>query len=190
MKKHLLLSTASLLGFSSLAFAHPGHGLESAYAGFMHPLTGWDHLLVMLAIGLWAAKLGGKARWQLPLTFVSMMVAGALLGMTGITFSGVETAIAASVMAMGVLLIISLPMKLSTQLSITALFAVLHGMAHGLELQTSSRLAAFAGVIIATALLHAAGVLLGSQQVKMQKWLQNGLAYTMLLVGAYWLVAA
>jgi len=190
MKKHLLSSAASLFGFSSLAFAHPGHGLESTYAGFMHPMTGWDHLLVMLAIGLWAAKLGGKARWQLPLTFVSMMVVGALLGMTGMSFSGVETAIAASVMAMGVLLIITLPMQLSTQLGITALFAVLHGMAHGLELQTSSQLSAFTGMLTATALLHATGVILGSQQVKIRKWLQHGLAYTMLLVGAYWLVGA
>lgn len=190
MKKRQLLSASVLLGSASLAFAHPSHGLESAYAGLMHPITGWDHLLVMLAIGLWAAKLGGKARWQLPFTFLSMMVVGALLGVTGMTFSGVETAIAASVMAMGVLLIITLPMKLCTQLAITSLFAVLHGMAHGLELQTPSRLAAFAGMIVATALLHGAGVLLASKQVKIRKWLQQGLAYSMLLVGVYWLVAA
>lgn len=188
MKRFNLAVT--LLLTSSLASAHPGHGLESAYAGFMHPLTGWDHLLVMLAVGVWAAKLGGKARWQLPLTFVGMMAFGALLGISGISFSGVETAIAASVMAMGVLLIISLPMQLSTQLGITALFAVLHGMAHGLELQTPSQFAAFAGMLVATAFLHGAGVLLGSQQVKIRQWLQHGLAYTMLLVGAYWLVAA
>jgi urease accessory protein len=188
MKKYILAIFLSL--FASLAQAHPGHGLESAFAGFMHPLTGWDHLLVMLAVGVWAAKLGGKAPWQLPLTFMGMMVVGALLGMAGMSFSGVETAIATSVMAMGVLLIITLPMQLSTQLGMTALFAVLHGMAHGLELHTQSNLSAFSGMLIATLLLHASGVLLGSQQVKIQKWLHNGLAYTMLLVGAYWLVAA
>jgi urease accessory protein len=188
MKKFILALLFSL--FASQAFAHPGHGLGSAVAGFMHPLTGWDHLLMMLAVGFWAAKLGGKARWQLLLTFVGMMVIGALLGVAGITFPGVETAIAASVMAMGVLLIITLPMKLSMQLGITALFAVLHGMAHGLELQTQSQLVAFAGMCVATALLHGAGMLLGSQQLNMRKYLQNGLAYTMLLLGAYWLVAA
>jgi urease accessory protein len=187
--KRLYLAVLLLLT-SSLASAHPGHGLESAYAGFMHPMTGWDHLLVMLAMGVWAAKLGGKARWQLPLTFMGMMVVGALLGMAGMSFSGVETAIAASVMAMGVLLIITLPMQLSTQLGITALFAVLHGMAHGLELQTQSNFLAFSGMLIATALLHVSGVLLGSHQLKIRKWLQHGLAYIMLLVGAYWLVAA
>lgn len=186
MKKFII---TVLLSFStSQVIAHPGHGIESAYAGLMHPMTGLDHLLVMMAIGIWAAKLGGKARWQLPLTFVSMMVIGALLGMKGMSFSGVETAIAASVMTMGVLLIITLPIQLRTQIAITSLFAVLHGMAHGLELQTPSRLAAFSGMIIATVLLHGAGVLLGSQQVKMRKWLHHGFAYTMLLVGAYWLV--
>lgn len=189
MKKHSALLATLLLSFSSMALAHPGHGLESAYAGFMHPLTGLDHLLVMLAVGVWAAKLGGKARWQFPITFMGMMMVGAVLGMAGFSFSGVETAIAASVMAVGVLLIISLPMQLSTQLGIAALFALLHGMAHGLELQTPSQLTAFAGMLTATALLHATGVLIGSQQVKIRKWLQHGLAYTMLLVGAYWLVA-
>jgi len=182
---------AILLGLiSNQAFAHPGHGLQSAFAGFMHPLTGWDHLLVMLAVGVWAAKLGGKARWQLPLTFMGMMVVGAVLGIAGMSFDGVETAIAASVMAMGLLLIISLPMQLSAQLGITALFAILHGMSHGLELQTPSQLTAFAGMLIATAMLHATGVLIGSQQVKLRKWLHHGLAYTMLMAGAYWLVAA
>lgn len=67
--KRLNLAVTLLLT-SSLVSAHPGHGLESAYAGFMHPLTGWDHLLVMLAVGVWAAKLGDKARWQLPAVFV------------------------------------------------------------------------------------------------------------------------
>lgn len=187
MKKLILTVLLSL--FTSQVVAHPGHGLENAYAGFMHPLNGWDHLLVMLAVGVWAAKLGGKASWQLPLTFVIMMVIGAFLGMSGISFGGVETAIAASVMAMGVLLIITLPIQLSMQLVITAFFAIFHGMAHGIELQTSTRLAAFAGMLLATALLHGAGVLLGSQQLKIRQWIQQGLAYTMILVGAYWLVA-
>jgi len=117
MKKFILALLLSM--FTSQVMAHPGHGLETAYAGFMHPLSGWDHLLMMLAVGVWAAKLGGKARWQVPLTFVGMMMIGAFLGMSGMSLSGVETAIAASVMAMGVLLIISLPIQLSMQLAIT-----------------------------------------------------------------------
>lgn len=187
MKSKGLLSVG-LIAFSTIAHAHPGHGLESAYSGFMHPLTGWDHLLVMFAIGLWAARLGGKARWQLPLTFVAVMALGAALGASGLYFTGVETAIAASVMAMGMLLIMSMPMKLSTQLGITALFAVLHGMAHGAELQVTS-MAAFAGMMAATAVLHVIGLAVGLQRFKFFHGIEKPVAYLMLCVGAYLLVA-
>lgn len=188
MKKIVLSSL--LVGFSNVAFAHPGHelvgnNLESAYAGFMHPLTGWDHLLVMLAIGVWASKLGGKARWQLPLTFLASMTIGAIMGLAGITFSGVETAIAASVMAMGLLLAINLPIPAISRIGIVAVFAVFHGLAHGVELHSQQGYAVLGGMLIATALLHAAGLLLGSQRVQLAKWLQTGLALVMMLVGGY-----
>ena len=188
MKK--IVFSSLLVGFSSVAFAHPGHelvgnGLESAYAGFMHPLTGWDHLLVMLAIGLWASKLGGKARWQLPLAFLASMTIGAVLGLAGLSFSGVETAIAASVMAMGLLLAIHLPIPAISRIGIVAIFAIFHGMAHGVELHSQQSYAALAGMLIATAILHGAGFILGSQRVQLAKWLQNGLAWGMVLVGGY-----
>ena len=196
MKKIVL--SILLVGFSSLAFAHPGHelvgnNLESAYAGFMHPLTGWDHLLLMLAIGIWASKLGGKARWQLPLTFLSIMTLGAILGLAGITFTGVETAIAASVMAMGLLLAINLPISAISRIGIVAVFAVFHGMAHGVELHSQQSYAALGGMLIATTLLHGAGLLLGyllnSQRAQLTKWLQNGLAWGMMLAGGYLLIS-
>lgn len=188
MKKQLLL-TASLLGFSNLALAHPGHGLDSAYAGFMHPMTGWDHLLVMLAIGLWAAKLGGQARWQLPMTFVSVMAFGAILGAAGIYFTGVETAIAASVMAMGVLLMLRMPMSTGMQLGITAIFALFHGMAHGVEIQSTQTGAVVSAMLVATATLHGLGVLLGNQRNKVSRFLQFGLAGVMLLLGGASLIS-
>ncbi len=188
MKKQLLL-TASLLGISSLALSHPGHGLDTAYAGFMHPMSGWDHLLVMLAIGLWAAKLGGKARWQLPLTFVSMMAFGAILGVSGIYFAGVETAIAASVMAMGVLLMLRMPMNTGMQLGITAIFALFHGMAHGVELQSSSMVYPLGGMLAATAILHSIGLILGAQRSQISHHVEQLTAYLMLIVGAYLLIA-
>ncbi|MDX1915274.1 MAG: HupE/UreJ family protein [Methylophilus sp.] len=184
MKEKLLLA-ATLMVSTSTVFAHPGHGLETAYAGFIHPMTGWDHLLVMLAVGLWAAKLGGKARWQLPLTFVSVMAVGIILGAAGIHFSGVETAIAASVMAMGVLLILSLPMHKTLQLSITAIFALFHGMAHGVELTLHQSYTALGGMLLATALLHGVGFQLGSQRVKWAKCMQNCIACLMLIAGSY-----
>ena len=192
MKKQIILAILLSL-FCSIASAHPGHGLDSAYAGFMHPLTGWDHLLVMLAIGVWASKLGGNARWQLPLTFLLIMTIGAVLGLAGLNFSGVETAIAASVMAMGLLLVVNLSISTISRIGVVAIFAVFHGMAHGVELHSQKSYAALAGMLFATALLHGIGLLLGyllnSRCVEITKWLQNGLALGMVLVGGYLLVA-
>jgi urease accessory protein len=189
MKKHNTIATLLAL-FSSVANAHPGHGLDTAYAGFMHPMTGWDHLLAMLAVGLWAAKIGGKARWQLPLTFVSVMAVGVGLGAAGIYLAGVETAIVASVMAMGVLLMLRLPINTGAQLGITAIFALLHGMAHGVELQvTSSMLAVTGGMLVATALLHGVGLFVGMQCSQIAHRVEKLMACLMLLVGAYLLIA-
>jgi urease accessory protein len=188
MKKRIVLGTVISL-MSGVAWAHPGHGLQSAYAGFMHPLTGWDHLLVMLAIGVWANKLGGSARWQLPLTFLSVMTFGAVLGLAGITFTGVETVIAASVMGMGLLIAIHLPISVLSRTSIVALFAVFHGMAHGVELHSQQSYATLGGMLFATALLHGMGLLLGSNRVQFAKSLHTIFAWTMLLLGSYWLIA-
>jgi urease accessory protein len=189
-----IMLTSLLVGFPSLAIAHPSHGLtgsglESAYAGFMHPLTGWDHLLVMLAIGIWASKLGGNSRWQLPLTFLLVMALGAALGLAGITFTGVETAIAASVMAMGLLLAINMPIPASSRIGIVALFALFHGLAHGVELHSQQSYAALAGMLIATALLHAIGLLLASRRLNLANWMQSALAWSIALAGGYMLVA-
>ena len=188
MKKQILFGLL-LASTSTLAMAHPGHGMESAYAGFMHPLTGLDHLLVMLAVGLWAGKLGGKACWQLPLTFMLVMALGAILGMTGISFSGIETAIAATVMAMGVLLVISLPISAVVRTGLVAIFALMHGLAHGAELSGQSGLHVLAGMLLATGLLHAAGLLLSSQQLKWTKWIHTGFGLGFMLAGGYLLIA-
>ncbi len=187
MKNQIILGvTLSLV--SGLAMAHPGHGIGGGFAsGFMHPLLGWDHLLVMLAVGVWAAKLGGQARWQLPLTFLAVMTLGAILGIASISFQGIETAIAASLMAMGLLLILHLPFSRRTQLLFTALFAILHGIAHGVELNLGSwqaNASPLIGMLIATALLHAIGYALGKQQHKLVQWSQSLLAGVMLGFGA------
>lgn len=193
MKKQLTLGM-SLTLISGMAFAHLGHELsmntlDAAYVGFIHPFTGWDHLLVMLAIGIWANKLGGSARWQLPLTFLSVMTFGAVLGLAGITFTGVETAIAASVMGMGLLIAINLPISVVNRTGIVALFAVFHGMAHGVELHSQQSYATFGGMLFATVLLHGAGLLLGSNRVQFVKGLHTFFAWAMLLLGSYWLMA-
>jgi len=194
MKKQLAFSVL-LSAISTMAFAHPdhgltGHALQSAYTGFLHPLTGWDHLLMMLAVGVWAAKMNKNAVWKLPLTFITAMFLGFLLSLNGFQLRGVETSIAASVIAMGVLLMMNLPIKPSVQFALVALFAVFHGMAHGIELNAQSGFSVLFGMLFATALLHGVGILLGSFKDKLFQWLQHGLAVGMILVGGYALVLA
>ena len=171
--------------FCTVATAHPGHGLESAYAGLMHPLTGLDHLLVMVAIGLWAAKLGGLARWGLPLTFVLLMAVGAFFGANGLRVAGIETLIAASVMTMGFLLAMHLPVNKVVQFGLTAIFAFFHGLAHGLALQSHAVWSALIAMVVATSLLHALGYFIGVQRQTLFAKAQQIFAYGMLIVGAY-----
>ncbi|CAG0953049.1 hypothetical protein MTYP_00300 [Methylophilaceae bacterium] len=183
----LLALTLSLS--PAVALAHPGHDMANAYAGFMHPLTGWDHLLVMLAVGLWAGRLGGKARWQLPLTFMLVMVAGTLAGIGGLMLPGLETGIAASVLAAGLLVALHAPLAMPWQIGLTALFAWMHGMAHGAELAVHNGYAVMLGMLLATGLLHAAGLLLASRQMRLASYGQRSLGGLIALAGTYMLLA-
>lgn len=188
MKKVILVIGLAL--FSTLAMAHPGHAEHGAFAGFLHPFTGIDHLLVMVAIGMWAAKFGGSARWQLPVTFVSVMALGAVIAMSGLMplslhANSVEIGVSASVLTMGLLLLIQLPLKRPIQIGLTALFALLHGFSHGLELSFCSGWSAMLGMLLATALLHAIGLLLSSSRIAIAKQLNVVMGSLMLLTGAY-----
>jgi urease accessory protein len=178
-----------LFAFSSVAFAHTGHGLDNVHAGFMHPFSGVDHLLVMLAIGLWAAKIGGKARWQLPMSFVSMMALGFILALNGVDFNGLETAIAASVMVMGLLLVLRFSLKPAFQFGLVGLFALFHGLAHGTELSMQNSFQAMLGMLFATGLLHGLGLILGSQQLKLSQWINATLGWAITLAGGYLLIS-
>src|SRR4051794_1932194 len=86
-----------------LAHAHPGHGDTGLMQGFTHPLTGFDHLLAMLAVGLWAVQLGGRALWRVPATFAGVMMLGGVLGMNGLPVPAAEQGILASVLILGIL---------------------------------------------------------------------------------------
>ena len=101
MRLKKLFAAAALLLAPALAFAHPGHGDNGLVAGISHPLGGLDHLLAMLAVGLWAAQQKGAARWALPCTFVGTMLLGGLLGFEGLALPALESGIAASVLALG-----------------------------------------------------------------------------------------
>jgi urease accessory protein len=153
-----LVAILALSSLPGLALAHPGHEHSGLVAGLGHPLLGLDHLLAMLAVGLWAAQQQGRTRWALPLTFVASMLGGGLLGFAGVQLPLMETGIAASVLALGLLVALAVRPPLPLAIAFTALFALAHGVAHGLELPDLASPATYAlGFVLATALLHGAG---------------------------------
>ncbi|MGC2048600.1 MAG: HupE/UreJ family protein [Gallionella sp.] len=159
-----ILAAIFLLVTSSAAFAHPGHSVSGLAAGLMHPFSGLDHLLAMVAVGLWAAQGNTKKRadrkvWLLPATFMIMLAAGAGIAMRWESLPMVESGIAASVLALGLLVALSMQLPVLISVAITALFGLLHGYAHGLDLPESATPAAYAfGFLAATASLHIGGI--------------------------------
>jgi urease accessory protein len=149
---------AALCVLPMLAFAHPGHDESGLMAGVAHPLTGMDHLLAMFAVGLWAAQQKGGARWMLPVTFVGCMLLGGLLGFDGLAVPFLETGIAASVLAFGLLVAVAARLPIAVAIATTGVFGLAHGIAHGLELPDMSSPVGYAiGFVAATSALHATG---------------------------------
>lgn len=147
------------------AWAH-GQGVHThdagLIAGMLHPFSGLDHLFAMVAVGLWAAQQGGRASWVLPASFVGFMAIGAALGMAGMAFAGMEAGIALSVLALGALVALRRQMLLPFAATLTGLFALFHGVAHGQEMPLAASPWGYAlGMLAATALLHGIGVLAG-----------------------------
>lgn len=156
------------LGFLALivsgaAFAHVGvHPDGGLAAGLAHPFMGLDHLLAMVAVGIWAAQLGGRYRLILPAAFVATMAAGAVAGTHGIALPQVESMVALSVLVLGLLVALAVSAKWYWPVALVALFALFHGHAHGGEMPAfSSPWLYFAGFLAATAALHAIGVAAG-----------------------------
>ncbi|AQR64090.1 urease accessory protein [Aquaspirillum sp. LM1] len=157
MGKFLLFFPLALA--SHAALAHSGHDSATLFAGFSHPLGGLDHLLAMLAIGLWAGQQGGAARWQAPLSFVLLLALGGALGMAGLALPGVEGGIAASVLVLGLLVAGQARLPRAVGLALAGGFALLHGLAHGAEMPLDgSPLAYAAGFVLASACLHLIGL--------------------------------
>ena len=157
MKRFL---TLALILSPTVALAHPGHG-TGFLAGLDHPYSGMDHMLAMVAVGLWAAVIGGRAIWALPLAFVAAMLAGGALGMAGVALPGGEPAILASVIVLGVAAGMLAQPPLVVALGAVALFGLAHGNAHGLEAPAVGFAGFAAGFVLATASLHGAGLLAG-----------------------------
>ncbi|WP_027232451.1 HupE/UreJ family protein [Phyllobacterium sp. UNC302MFCol5.2] len=152
---------ASLL--PSLAHAHVGLGDTGGFThGFAHPLTGLDHILAMVLVGILAVQMGGRALWLLPLAFIGMMSAGAALGFAGLGMPFVEVGIAASVIVLGAAVAFEVRTPVAVAVALAGLFATFHGHAHGAEMPMNVAGYAYgAGFIAATAILHLAGITLG-----------------------------
>lgn len=178
--RRTLLCTATLaLLATGSAYAHTGHmghGENGFAAGFGHPFSGLDHLLAMVAVGLWAAQRGGRLMVALPAVFVGVMMLGGAVAVAGLPVPFVESGIAASVLILGLLVAAAAKFPAAPSLALVALFAVFHGHAHGTELPSGMNGAAYtAGFALATALLHVVGIALavGAQKAldaSTQQW--------------------
>jgi urease accessory protein len=158
--KKTVLSAILVTAAALPAYAHVGVGATSSFAaGFGHPLSGFDHMTVMIAVGLWAALKGGRAIWAWPAAFVGVMLVGGTLGMLHMPVPFVEPGILASVVAFGLLVALAVDLPVSVGVVVIALFALLHGHAHGTEVPESiGGLDYMAGFALATALLHGVGI--------------------------------
>lgn len=172
-----------LLGAQS-AMAHTGHAdAGSFFSGFAHPWAGLDHVLAMLAVGIWAAQMGGRAQWLLPAVFPLLMLAGGAAGMSGLALPGVELGIAMSALLLGALVLLVARPKTVTAAALVGMFALFHGHAHGAELPAGNSALLFsAGFVLATLSLHVLGMGLGL----LHRWQSGALA----LRGAGGLIAA
>jgi urease accessory protein len=152
-----------LMLYSTIAYAHVGTGISGGLtSGFMHPILGWDHVVAMVAVGLWGAFLGAPAIWVLPVVFPLVMALGGVLGIIGIDIPSVETGIAASAIILGAMVALAARLPIGFAAVIVGIFAVFHGHAHGTELPGAANPLAFSiGFVIATGLLHLCGIALG-----------------------------
>jgi urease accessory protein len=165
-----LVLAIGLWGAASTAFAHPGlHHVAGMAAGLFHPISGLDHILAMVAVGLWAAFAGGRSVWVLPVAFVGLMVGGAALAMHGIHLPMVESGILISVVALGLVLALGIRMPVVPAALLVGLFGVFHGYAHGLEITANASGYEYGlGFACSTMALHICGILLGQGLMRFQ----------------------
>ena len=194
MKAKYSLALFGLLAYVTILPVAEAHTFGSQGAGLMagltHPLVGLDHLLAMIAVGIWAGQLGGRAVWLIPLTFVSVMAAAATLASFGLLLPLMEPAIACSVLVLGLLIAGSVRLPTSVGVLLVSLFAVFHGYAHGLELpQAASPILYGAGFVLATALLHGLGIGF-ARNSRQHKMLQRIAGYSLIAASGLLLAAA
>ncbi|MDN6883573.1 HupE/UreJ family protein [Variovorax sp. CAN2819] len=200
MRIHRSIPTVLLAAVAALPLAASAHtgvdgGMHHGFVtGFMHPLTGADHLAAMVAVGLWSA-LAARRAWPdllwAPLAFAGMLLAGALAGLAGVQLPAVEPMIAASLLVLGLLVVTRVRLPAVAAMALVGVFAVFHGVAHGYELASEQGAAlTLAGMVCATVLLHAAGIAIGWALRNANAWLPRVAGAAVVGLGATLLAQA
>ncbi|CCE03147.1 HupE/UreJ family protein [Bradyrhizobium sp. STM 3809] len=195
--RKIMHSTATIALFTALSaspsLAHEQSGVGGGLAsGLLHPLTGLDHLVAMVAVGIWGAQLGGAAIWVLPIVFPLVMAFGAVLGILHIGLPVPELVIALSGLILGLAVALRVRVPFAAAAGIIAIFAIFHGHAHGAELPGSANPLAYGcGFVVATGLLHACGITIGA----LARWpggerIIQGVGAAIAALGGYFLVAS
>ncbi len=163
LTSRIIYLLAAFVATATPALAHQNTGLGVGFvSGFTHPLTGIDHILAMVAVGIWGTQLGKPAVWLLPVTFPLVMSIGGVLGVRGVPIQGVEIGVAASAVVLGVMILLATRPPLWVAAVIVGVFAIFHGHAHGTELPTAAYPLAYgAGFVLSTGLLHVTGIVIG-----------------------------
>lgn len=184
---------AILVQFPEAALAHTeGDSVGGFLSGLSHPVGGWDHILAMIAVGLWGALLGPPALWILPIAFPIAMAAGGMLGLLGIPLPAVEIGIAVSSVVLGLLILKDVRLSLAIAIPLVMVFALFHGHAHGTELSPGADAVLYSlGFVIATGLLHALGIGIGAMdKLPKGRTAVRALGGGVLLGGVYFLLGA
>lgn len=193
MRISRFLALAVVTVYAGAAHAHTGHDSAGGFAnGFLHPFFGRDHVVAMVAVGLWGAILGAPAIWVLPVVFPVVMAVGGALGVIAVPLPGVESGIALSGVVLGLLVAFAIRTPLWIAAVVVGLFAVFHGYAHGTELPVAADPMAYAaGFVVATGLLHVGGITIGRLWTRPAgAWVVRSAGIVVALVGAAFLLAA
>jgi urease accessory protein len=163
ISRNIMVAIAAICLLPQAAMAHTVMGSTSGFIhGLSHPFTGLDHMLAMIAVGLWAAQMGGRKLWLVPAAFVSAMVLGGAIGFAGVSLPYVEVGIVASVIVLGVFISGAFKLTMAISTVVVGAFAVFHGYAHGAEMSHGLGPVAYSiGFVLATAALHMIGMLAG-----------------------------
>lgn len=191
IRKPLWPLLAALCLLPRAVFAHEETGTVGGFiSGFTHPIFGLDHLLAMLAVGIWGAQIGGRSVWVMPVAFPLVMAMGGFLGAMGVPFPFVEAGIALSVLGLGLAVAFALKPKEWIGFAAVAFFAIFHGHAHGAELPDSANAAAYGiGFVIATGLIHLGGIGIGYlTELKLKGRITRACGAAISAAGAYFLL--